>query len=277
MPAHYKVVVFDLDETLGYFLELGKFWELCCYYVKTNTSNENVLSQTTFNQLLDLFPEFVRPRMLPILNYLKYKKIKGECTHVMIYTNNQNPKSWATMLINYFHEKIHYVLFDQIIAAFKVNGKQIEPCRTTQEKTFDDFIRCTKLPTNTKICFLDDVYHPDMTGDNIYYIKVNPYIYNLSFDKMLHRFLLSDLRNVLLGDDIADTQNFYNIANTFLKKFIYVYSEKSKEEYEIDKIVSKKTMILLQEFFKIKQTRKKYHVYNNNNKYNDTHNKTLKK
>jgi len=29
-----KIVVFDLDETLGYFTEYGIFWDSLCIYVK---------------------------------------------------------------------------------------------------------------------------------------------------------------------------------------------------------------------------------------------------
>ena len=90
-----KVVVFDLDETLGYFFELGIFWELLINYFSKNKINKIELSQDSFNELLNLFPEFLRPNIFSILNYLKYKKTKNECSHVMIYTNNQGPKQWV--------------------------------------------------------------------------------------------------------------------------------------------------------------------------------------
>jgi hypothetical protein len=47
----------------------------------------------------------------------------------------------------------------------------------------------------------------------------------------------------------------------YMKRSPIVYVEKTKEEYEIDKIVSKKTMVLLQDFFKTswhQETRKIY-------------------
>ena len=269
-----KVVVFDLDETLGYFFELGKFWELLQIYCKQKQKEESLLkSQQDFYDLLDLFPEFIRPNIYSILNFLKHKKEKKECAAVMIYTNNQGPQFWVNNIVDYFHEKIHYTLFDQIISAFKVNGKRIEMSRTTHEKTMDDFISCTRLPKNTEICFLDDMFHPEMMGDNVYYIKVNPYIYNLSFQIMIERFLSSDLiRKICDGDKGID--DFKLFSEKYLKHFTYSYSEKSKEEYEIDKIVSKKTMLLLQDFFKItekslppeferKQTKRRYHATDN--------------
>jgi len=66
-----KVVVFDLDETLGYFLELGKFWELLHKYFSLNIFNSvNIvkLTQQDFNDMFDLFPEFIRPNIYSLLN-----------------------------------------------------------------------------------------------------------------------------------------------------------------------------------------------------------------
>ena len=80
-----KVVVFDLDETLGYFLELGVFWEVLLLYTKTT----GLLTQEVFNQVLDLYPEFLRPNILAVLKYLKRLKTTGKCRSVMIYTNNK--------------------------------------------------------------------------------------------------------------------------------------------------------------------------------------------
>ena len=59
-----KVVVFDLDETLGSFVELGSFCTLLDDYF--NNSNK---AYSIFNELLDLYPEFLRPNIINILNY----------------------------------------------------------------------------------------------------------------------------------------------------------------------------------------------------------------
>ena len=36
----------------------------------------------------------------------------------------------------------------------------------SHDKTYNDFIKCTKLPTNSEICFLDDTFYPEMANDN---------------------------------------------------------------------------------------------------------------
>jgi hypothetical protein len=91
----------------------------------------------------------------------------------MIYTNNQGPIEWSNYIISYFESKIKFRLIDQIVSAFKVNGKRVEICRTSHNKSHKDFIKCTKIPENAEICFIDDSFYPEMANDNIYYININ--------------------------------------------------------------------------------------------------------
>jgi len=238
-----KIVVFDMDETLGYFIEFGIFWDSLNLYIKNKKSVK--LIDLDFMNILDIYPEFIRPNIFSILNYLKYKKLSKECQGVMIYTNNQGPKEWVYMIKNYFEKKINYKLFDNIITAFKVNGQHYELCRTTHNKTFKDFIRCTKLPENTEICFLDDIYHPEMNNNNVYYIKVKPYTHDLPFDEMIQRFINNDISKNIINDK----KEFTNFMKENMNKYSYTYTGKDKEEYEIDKIVTKKTMLHLHLFF----------------------------
>ena len=69
MEMPHKIVVFDLDETLGYFTEFGIFCDCLNNYFKNNN-----YSELNFNLLLDLYPEFTRPKIMNILEYLKNKK-----------------------------------------------------------------------------------------------------------------------------------------------------------------------------------------------------------
>ena len=238
-----KIVVFDLDETLGYFTEFGIFWDCLIYYFKNK--NEHTLTQSDFNDILDLFPEFLRPNIINILNYLKNKKQSLCCHKMMIYTNNSGPKEWAHHIIDYFSKKINYKLFDQLISAFKINGKVVEVCRTTHDKTYNDFIKCTKLPVNAEICFLDDTFYPEMANDNIYYINVKPYYHDLKFEYMLDKFSKSDIGKKIINND----DNFIKIMNEHIKLYKYDCIDKETNEYEMDKIVGKQIVKHLQEFF----------------------------
>jgi hypothetical protein len=254
-----KIVVFDLDETLGYFVELGIFINAL------ETILHTTISDNDFVKLLDLYPEFIRPNIMKILRYLKYKK-KHNKTQVMIYTNNQGPREWVVKIKDYFENKLNYKLFDHIIAAFKVRGERIEMNRTSHDKTLDDFIRCTKLPKTTNICFLDDQYHPGMEHENVYYINLKPYKNTIDFNVMAERYYDSKMNTSDMDKDefikqITDNMKQYNIP---------IYSKKS-DELQIDKIVGKKIIYHLEEFFKSQlqnNTRKKMRK--------SRHNKTMK-
>ena len=73
-----KIVVFDLDETLGYFTELGMLWDTIQHYFNHD------LGQLTFNKLCDLYPEFFRPHIFTILKFLVMKNKKSNKNKVMI-------------------------------------------------------------------------------------------------------------------------------------------------------------------------------------------------
>jgi hypothetical protein len=245
MNCGSKIVVFDLDETLGYFVEFGMFWDTLKQYYKKeeNTNTNTVFDQSLFNKLLDLYPEFTRPNILNILKYLKQKKQDQRCHKLMIYTNNQGPPEWAQQIKGYFEDKLKFILFDQIIGAFKVNGKQVELCRTTHMKTHKDFISCTKIPETTQICFIDDVFHPGMTNDNIYYIHIKPYTYDLPFETITDRFIASGL---LFKNTPTSMKEAIIVG---MKRYNHTYVEKPPLEHEIDAMLSKKILHHLHTFF----------------------------
>lgn len=240
-----KIVVLDLDETLGYFTQFGIFCDCLNNYLAMHKLPK--INQTQFNYILDLYPEFLRPYIITILNYLKSKKQSKCCHKMMIYTNNTGPKEWVRSLITYFEEKIKYKIIDQIISAFKVNGKRVEICRTTRDKTHNDFIKCTKIPANAEICFLDDGYYPEMANDNVYYINLKPYFHDIAFEEMLERFKKNaDTFEIITTVQGIDFNTF--MLNDFTK-YNYDCVIKDEKEYEIDAILGKQIMIHLQEFF----------------------------
>lgn len=241
-----KIVVFDLDETLGYFVEFGVLWDCLSRYIKEYENSDYKLTQNDFNNILDLYPEFLRPNIMNILNYLLSKK-KSKCCHkMMIYTNNQGPREWGENIVSYFETKLKHKLFDQIIAAFKINGKRIELCRSSHNKSHKDFIKCTKIPLNAEICFLDDSFYPDMSHKNVYYINIKPYIHDLKFEDMLARFEKSEVFDKLVKSEKTD---FINIMVKYFKEYKFDCRDKSNEESEVDKILSKQIIVHLQEFF----------------------------
>ena len=250
-----RVVVFDLDETLGSFVDLEILWELIIRY-KNHLSIE-------FDSILDLYPEFIRYGILSILEYLYTKKTTGECYKVYLYTNNQSTKEWVHMIVRYFNNKISSShspssLFDQIIYAFKINNVQIELNRTTTKKTHDDFIRCTMLPPTTSICFIDDFMYKDMKKERIYYIKPKAYRHHLSTDEILTRFIYSKFGALIIHTEATK----HAFKTEFIEKcmrFGVFRSNMNNMHLHLknDILVSQKLMYYLKEYFLITNKRSK--------------------
>jgi len=237
-----RIVVLDVDETIGYFVELGIF---CDALTTTAWNNDAMAQYAHFNHLMDAFPEFLRPNILDILRFLKMKKDANECCGVMVYTNNNGPRAWVEHIIKYMESKLGAPLFDQIVAAFKVNGKIIEMGRTTHNKTYEDLLRCTKLPSNVEVCFLDDQMHSHMEHGQVYYIHVKPYVHQLSVQTLMDRFLQSyALRSTTTAPEL------HHRVSNFMQRFSATHVPKDPMEQEIDRIISKKIMEHLNEFFK---------------------------
>ena len=197
---NHKIVVFDLDQTLGDFGNLSLFWSGLQNYVK------QPLNEPDFYYLMDAFPQVLRPNILNILEYLKNKKENGNCARVMIYTNNNGEKKWSLMIKRYLEYKINGRLFDRTIAAYKVNGRPIERLRTTHDKTYEDLCRCGHLPQNIEVCFVDDLIHPQMNKPNLFYLHIPAYHCQMSSHDMIQQFL-----NSSMGETLAINRGqFYN-------------------------------------------------------------------
>lgn len=240
-----KIVVFDLDETLGCFVELGMFWESLKYVL-----GNDYTGQEDFNRLMLLFPELTRPNIIEVLKYLVRKRKRKECYKIMIYTNNQGPRSWARMITEYFDSQVGDKVFDNIIAAFRVRGKTVELCRTSHEKSVDDLIRCTKIPRSTQICFLDDQHYPMMEDNNVYYINVKPYTHSMRFDDMANRLYDNTHIDMKKSDFVKQTVDFMN-------RYSYTVTPKSKMEHDVDHVITKQIMFHLEDFFKQGNSKKK--------------------
>jgi len=243
-----KVVVFDLDATLGSFGQLYIFWKL----TKIFLNNEN-LNEIYLFKLMDNFPLFFRPNLIKLLNNLKNKKIKKICDYVMIYTNNNGQDEWANTIKKYLHYKLKFNLFDKVIRAFEIKGKRVEICRTSSNKSYRDFISCTQLPENTQVCFLDDVYHSEMKNKNVDYIKLEPYSHKVHFNELI--------------------KYFYNKNKHSLKINKNQYYDFIKINVVDCEIINKSNIIQKKELIYTENLIKKINIFLNNK----SHNKTFKK
>jgi hypothetical protein len=270
-----KVIVFDLDETIGSFGDFYKLWEIIYNFTlkSIEINNSNFLDKL-FDDLLDLYPEFLRHGILNILEFIHFKKLQKLCK-IYLYTNNQillnstekSPTDWVLKIANYLSKKISpnsEQLFDQIICAFKINNKKIEINRTTFSKTHNDFIKCTLLPKKTEICFIDDKYYSGMKNERIYYIQPRQYIHYLNSSKIIDRFLSSSIFKNISTSEIQQllTNEIYNIFGNEYKNII------TKSQFERDIRISQKMMFYIREFFylttkKIKTRRNRTNSFKN--------------
>lgn len=239
MDRSNTIVVFDLDETLGHFVELGVFWDAL-------QKKYGLYDKHHFFEVMDLFPEFIRPDIISILFYILTQKKKGNCDKIMIFTNNQGPKVWVEMITEYFDYKLNDKVFDNIIGAFKVHGKILEWCRNTDEKNVDDLCKCTNIPTNTQICFIDDQEHPLMVHSNVYYINVKPFHYSIQYKDLIERYYNNFIMNV-------DKKTFSSIMTSQMEMYNYEVKIKSNKEIALDKVISKQLLLHIQEFFQGKR------------------------
>ena len=284
-----KVVVFDVDETLGNFAQFGLFCIVLDEYYKAD------ISYKYFNDLVEIFPEIFRPNIIRILDYIRKKKDSGVCSKVMIYTNNQGPDKWVQHIRDYLEMKLREKaaatttttttelaiippLFDHIIGGFKPrNGasaassaaSQRYPDRSTGEKTVNEFLRCSRLPPDIDICFLDDVLHPRMMDEKVYYIKLQGYHSYTPFEHYVLRFLGSKLyKNVFeslkpVTGSIGPTMTpqvkkqviTIELQNLLVKRANQAQYDARKHHNkmnprEIDEIISKYILHHLQQFFK---------------------------
>jgi len=161
-----KYVIFDLDETLGFFTELGIIWNCL-------TSHQAVTGQKCFDELCLLFEkEIFRPGIFSALNLLK---INRKHVKVILYTNNNGGIEWLNHIISFMERRINARgLFSKIIPGYDPNLKE-KDSRKTFDKTYSEIIRCADIPRDAKIIFFDDLIHPEMKHKNVTYIRVKPF------------------------------------------------------------------------------------------------------
>ena len=235
-----RIVLFDMDETLGIFSDFGAFMDIL--NTKLQRVNTSLSIYEHFNELLDLYPELLRPKILDIMNFLARMKRVGKCANVMIYTNNTGPISWSNHIKDYFNAKAGYPVFDKVIGAFKrPNGELVEVGRRSHDKTYDDFVRCSEMVGTFEVFFIDDCVHPGMHAENVYVINVKPYKRKISLREFMERFKRSELfkRLQLNPDDVAGIGERSAAATTY-----------SDKEREVDKLVGVTILEKLHEFFK---------------------------
>jgi hypothetical protein len=246
-----KSIVFDLDKTLGDFTDLYILWK----GIKEYTKNKNEI-QHIFNEILDLYPEFLRCGILNILEFIKNKKERKKINKIFLYTNNRcSDKRWLENLTKYFDYKLEYNnFFDKIICAFKMNNKILNVNK--HEKNLKFLINCTMIPKNTELCFIDNTYHKEMVKERIYYIQPYDYNHNLSKTIIINTFLRSYICNRIIENKNSFKKfllEWFNLNKTNRNKYILSNNECIE--------ITKKILFHVKEFFYISNNNSKTRKY----------------
>jgi hypothetical protein len=259
----HKYFVFDLDETIGSFSDLY----LLCKIINTiQIESGRIIFQDTIqvvDQLLDIFPEFLRPGIIDILYYIYVKKRSSICDGVFIYTNNQCiTETWTRCIMNYI-EKMAIMpgLINNIVLAFKINDRIIEPKRTSQQKKYRDFIKCAFLPNYSSLCFIDNTSFTKMQSEYVYYIQPPPYFHTLTISHMITRLLTSDFgltftKDIGLSLEILQ-ERMYN-QSVLIGRIDTLYIERSNTIERLSHIeTSRKLMYYIREYLFYSQKKRR--------------------
>jgi hypothetical protein len=261
-----KIAVFDMDETLGIFSEFGEFIHILTSILNARRGRGNpadssdsdsssgsedndgnslgtTLINKHFTQIMDLYPELLRPKILDVMRFLSRMKRVKRCSNVMIYTNNTGPISWANNIKNFFNAKARYEVFDKVIGAFRrPNGEIVEVKRTTHDKTYADLVRCTNMMGKFEVFFIDDRKHPGMHAENVYVIRVKPYSRHIPMQQFITRFKNSRIFHSLNFRTEEFDKYLARAANERGRRY-------TDEEREVDDVIGTTILEKLREFF----------------------------
>lgn len=211
-----KYIVFDLDETLGHFSQLGLIVDIIEHTFMIH------LTQHSFNELCETYIQYFRPNLVQILNIIKNIKSNNSNIKVVIYTNNIGPKSWTEQIVSFLETYVNFKIFDYIVGGYSNYMGRIELCRTTPNKVPFDLINCINANKNSTFLFFDDQHHSYMLDKNITYIRLNPYEFNYKNKDIISLFLKTNLSKYLLNyynynyyiDILTNRLNKYNLPIT---------------------------------------------------------------
>ena len=215
-----KIVVFDMDETIGHFSQLYVIWDLLIKLSNTQ------LSSVDFYNIADIFDSYFHPEIINIIVYLRNNNIR-----TVIYTNNQGPWWWPRLIARYLdykssHLTHKYGLFiKEVIGAYKIHDKMNDRRRTSHGKSYEDLSKILDLFLFNKVIFFDDQEHKQMRNKNVTYVKVPKYITILPPNIIASLFLQSTYGKGFLVKNSISPQDF--IESIFKLMHRYNYSLKN--------------------------------------------------
>jgi hypothetical protein len=201
-----KNVVFDLDETIGYFDQIIDIMN----YTKIN-------KKTEIFELFVIFPQIFRTNVFEIFHYLVRLKKEKKIKSVILYSNNNND-NFIQYIIEYIHQKLNYILFDLSISLNQTRNKN---------KNKNDLLLYSNGLLNHKssIFFIDDKEYEYMKNVK-YYIKCEAYqyVYNKEYiekekkikfenEKYNHKNKISQSIYSIISKEIINKIRLFTLIN----------------------------------------------------------------
>ena len=170
-----KCIIFDLDETLGYFTQI---YILTLRFQSLYDIN---LGDTDYHNLFNEFENIFRPGIFVLLAYLNALKKKYPIK-IILYTNTIMCDTFINHIITYINNKINIKenIFDNIITLSS-------SCRKYLTKQFTDLHKCIKclatgyvflIIDNEKQIMLDKLYSKLMIVNSYRYFYLVSNIWN---------------------------------------------------------------------------------------------------
>jgi hypothetical protein len=228
----HDIIVWDVDETLGSFATFSDIFSAIEY-----TTNKQ-LTYEDFRELLDMFPEYLRPKLFKYLRYLKKFKRRNDYK-VVIYTNNMGGNYWIDYIKQYIEEKIRGVLFDDVIRSWKSDKR-----RTSDNKTYGDLQKCLEITDLRHVYFIDDQSHYIKSDKRVNYLQIPAYVIYPNIIDVGTRLLNSKIheRHIknfpvfirLLGEMFAGSTHFENqvlyskMDDKVMENFVHEFVKKTK-------------------------------------------------
>lgn len=183
-----KNIVFDFDETIGYFEQIIE--------IIRHTKRTSKLEVFEF---FNLFPFVFRTNIFDIFNYIVRLKREKRIKSVILYSNNNNDV-FIEYVLSYIHETLQFPLFDLSISLNQTHNKN---------KNFTDLLKYSNELLNKKssIFFIDDKEYDDMKSIK-YYIKCESYKYiysNSEIEKKLNIKLNQDNKKIIKISKISQS------------------------------------------------------------------------
>ena len=152
-----KNIVFDFDETIGYFEQII---DIIRHTKKT--------SKLEVFEFFNLFPLVFRTNIFDIFNYIVRLKKEKKIKSVILYSNNNNDV-FIEYVLSYIHETLNFPLFDLSISLKQTQNKN---------KNLTDLLKYSNglLTKKSSIFFIDDKEYDNMKSIK-YYIKCESYKY----------------------------------------------------------------------------------------------------